>query len=417
LFFWPDAKLIVNNAEHLIKSCFRLFPRRSSSRQINCRLKDICEIEITWLVDRTRPREHFLREDSVILSFKVDGETAVTTEPSSSKSKRITAQHVAESAGVSISAVSRAFTPGASVSATTLKKVMSAAQKLGYQPNVLAQSLMTGRTKLIGLVSNNFDNPAFMEIFDLFTRMLQDNGLRPLLANLSGNAEPEKAVAMLRQYSVDAAIIASSTVSEDFIAGCLAANIPLVHAFGKPHAPSAVHIVGADNKQGGQLAAETLQDLGYAKIAFLGGPDTASSTIDRLMGFRAGLKRRGMAPVAEVFANSYSHEQGRQLMLSLLENTSIEAVFCGDDILAMGALDACKEASKSVPGEIGILGFNDIAMASWAAYDLSTIRQPIAQIIVCAVGQAIKLVSDKGLVAKPQSFTCEAVLRGTLRKA
>jgi len=104
-------------------------------------------------------------------------------------------------------------------------------------------------------------------------------------------------------------------------------------------------------------------------------------------------------------------------MLSLLENTSIEAVFCGDDILAMGALDACKEASKSVPGEIGILGFNDIAMASWAAYDLSTIRQPIAQIIVCAVGQAIKLVSDKGLVAKPQSFTCEAVLRGTLRKA
>ena len=119
-------------------------------------------------------------------------------------------------AGVSISAVSRAFTPGASVSAETRKKVMTAAQMLGYQPNVMARSLMTGRTELIGLVSNNFDNPAFMEIFDLFTRKLQDHGLRPLLANLSGNSDPEQAVAMLRQYNVDAAIIASSTVSQAF---------------------------------------------------------------------------------------------------------------------------------------------------------------------------------------------------------
>ena len=79
-------------------------------------------------------------------------------------------------------------------------------------------------------------------------------------------------------------------------------------------------------------------------------------------------------------------------MLQLLANASIDAVFCGDDILAIGALDACKEAGKSVPDDIGILGFNDIAMASWAAYDLSTIRQPIAEIIVTAVEQAIRLV-------------------------
>ncbi len=165
------------------------------------------------------------------------------------------------------------------------------------------------------------------------------------------------------------------------------------------------------------LAAETLLRLGYEKVAFLGGPRTASSTVDRLKGFRAGLKARAKAPVAEVFATSYSHEQGRQMMLRLLANTSIEAVFCGDDILAMGALDACKEAGKSVPGDIGILGFNDIAMASWAAYDLSTIRQPIAEIIVTAVEQAIKLVADHQLEPKPQRFACEAVLRGTLRKS
>ena len=335
---------------------------------------------------------------------------------SQTKTRRVTAQQVADLAGVSISAVSRAFTPGASVSAVTLKKVMAASQKLGYQPNALARSLMTGRTALVGLVSNNFDNPAFMEIFDLFTRKLQEHGLRPLLANLSGNSDPAKAVDMLRQYNVDAAIIASSTVSEEFINGCVSAKIPLVHAFGKSSGQSAIHVVGADNVQGGRLAAETLLQAGYSRLAFLGGPRDANSTVDRQNGFKAGLKAKGLAPLAEVFAKSYAHEEGRLMMRQLLAENGIEAVFCGDDILAIGAMDACKEAGKNVPREIGVLGFNDIAMASWAAYDLSTIRQPIAEIIVTAVEQAIRLGANHQLQSKPQHFACEAVLRGTLRQ-
>jgi DNA-binding LacI/PurR family transcriptional regulator len=345
-----------------------------------------------------------------------DSWSAVPMEKMLVKARRVTAQQVADRAGVSISAVSRAFTPGASVSPATFARVMKAADALGYQPNVMARSLMTGRTALIGLVSNNFDNPAFMEIFDLFTRKLQDRGLRPLLANLSGSLDHEKSVAMLRQYNVDAVIVASSTVSQAFIDGCLAADIPLVHAFGKPSGQSAVHVIGADNVQGGKLAAQTLLQLGYGKIAFLGGPPSASSTVDRLKGFRAGLKANKRAPVAEVFANSYCHEDGRQMMRELLADVSFEAVFCGDDILAVGALDACKEEGKSVPGDIGVLGFNDIAMASWAAYDLSTIRQPIAEIIVAAVEQAIRLVADHQLLPEPQRFACETVLRRTLRK-
>lgn len=105
------------------------------------------------------------------------------------------------------------------------------------------------------------------------------------------------------------------------------------------------------------------------------------------------------------------------MMLSLLATANFDAVFCGDDILAMGALDACKEVGKPVPGDVGVLGFNDIAMASWAAYQLSTIRQPIAEIIVTAVKYAIHLVADHQHVAQPRRFACEAVLRGTLRKA
>ncbi len=114
----------------------------------------------------------------------------------------VTLKDVALRAGVSRSAVSRTFTEGASVSPKTRAKVEHAARELGYHPNALASSLTTGRTKLIGLVSNNFHNPVFLQVFDLFTRALQDRGLRPLLVNLSDETTPENSVRMLRQYSV-----------------------------------------------------------------------------------------------------------------------------------------------------------------------------------------------------------------------
>jgi DNA-binding LacI/PurR family transcriptional regulator len=329
---------------------------------------------------------------------------------------RVTAKQVADRAGVSISAVSRAFTDGASVAPATRQKIVKAAHALGYQPNVMARSLMTGRTELIGLVSNNFDNPAFMEVFDLFTRGLQDHGLRPLLANLSGNSKPEEALDMLRQYNVDGVIVASSTLPSQFIKGCLDARIPLVHAFGKPSQNPRTHVVGADNVQGGKLAADILLAHGYRNIVFLGGPQSATSTGDRLKGFRAGLKARGATPALEVFAPNYSHGSGFAMMQQVMGALRCDAVFCGDDILAMGALDACKEARLRVPDDVGILGFNDIAMSSWAAYSLSTIRQPIADIIIAAVDLSIRLVEDQDIPIEHRLFTCTPALRRTLRE-
>ena len=124
----------------------------------------------------------------------------------------ITLKDVAARAGVSHAAASRSFTPGASVSAKTRAKVEQAAAALGYSPNMLARSLTTRKTQLVGLVSNNFQNPVFLQIFDLFTRALQEQGLRPLLVNLSDETDPERCLQMLRQYSVDGVIVASSTL-------------------------------------------------------------------------------------------------------------------------------------------------------------------------------------------------------------
>jgi DNA-binding LacI/PurR family transcriptional regulator len=329
--------------------------------------------------------------------------------------RRATARDVAELAGVSISAVSRAFTSGASISAETRTKVLEASRRLGYQPNLLARSLMTRRTELIGLISNNFDNPFFMQIFDLFTLSLQDRGLRPLLANLTDGISPAAALDMLLQYSVDGVIIASSSLHRELADACVKARLPVVQAFGRRIGRSAVNVVGADNVQGGRLAGDLLLARGYRRVAFLGGPLAATSTGDRLRGLRARLLDDGLQPVAEVFGRSFSYDEGNRLMRALLREKRIDAVFCGDDILAIGALDSCRTAQVSVPSDIGVVGFDDMPMASWAAYDLTTIRQPVAEIIGTAVELIVSAIDRPDLPSRSYLLPCEVVARGTLR--
>lgn len=329
--------------------------------------------------------------------------------------RRPTAKEVAKLAGVSVSAVSRTFTTGASVSRDTREKVLAATRSLGYQPNALARSLMTKRTELIALISNNFDNPLFMEVFDLFTRRLQLRGRRPLLANLSGGVRTDVALDMLLKYSVDGVIVASSTLPPQFTEDCAEAGMPVVQAFGRPVGTASGNIVGADNFQGGRLAGDMLRERGYKNIAFLGGPQAATSTEDRLRGLSESLAVAGLEPCAVVYGHSYCHEAGFALMKQLLRNGGIDAVFCGDDVLAMGALDACQEAGARVPHDIGVMGFNDMAMAAWPAYNLTTIHQPVANIIITAVELLLGSIDGSDESSDVRLFECRAVERGTLR--
>ena len=216
----------------------------------------------------------------------------------------VTLKDVAARAGVSRAAVSRFFTPGASVSAAMRARIGVAAAELGYSPNILARSLTTRKTQLVGLVSNNFHNPVFLQIFDLFTRGLQQAGLRPLLVNLTEETDPARSVAMLRQYSVDGVIVASSHVPDGFARAFRAAGLAVVHAFGRPVAD--VDVVAIDNHAAGRMAARTLLARGYTRIGFLGGPQGASTTEDRLAGFMAVAGARGSAS----FAGAYSFAAG-----------------------------------------------------------------------------------------------------------
>ena len=327
----------------------------------------------------------------------------------------VTLKEVAAKAGVSRSAVSRTFTEGASVSLKTRKKVEKAANELGYSPNALASSLTTGRTKLIGLISNNFHNPLFLEVFDLFTRSLQDRGLRPLLVNLSDETDPGNSLRMLRQYSVDGAIVASSTLSPEFSKAFRDARIPVVHSFGRFANAPYVHVVGIDNVECGRMAARTLIARGYRRIAFMGGPREATSTIDRRAGFLEVAKATKDIEVSESYATAYSFAAGRTEMQRLLKQDRADAYFCGDDVLSIGALSAIESANLRVPEDIGVIGLNDMEMARWENINLTTIRQPISQIISSSIELIVAALDDPERHPEARLFACEIVERGTLR--
>jgi len=280
----------------------------------------------------------------------------------------VTLKDVADAAGVSRSAVSRVFTHGASASEAMRQKVEKAANELGYTPNVLASSLTTGRTRLIGLVSNNFHNPIFLEVFDRFTR---------------------------RAFGQ--------------------AGIPVVHSFGRyTHAPH-VHVVGIDNVECGRIAARELIERGYRKVAFLGGPEEATSTQDRETGFLAELRKQPDISVDVSYAQAYTFDAGRQQMLHLLESSLSEAYFCGDDVLSIGAMSALKDAGFSVPEDVGIIGLNDMEMAGWQNIALTTIRQPIEQIIDASIELIVAMLDDPDSRPEARLFPSTVIERSTLR--
>jgi DNA-binding LacI/PurR family transcriptional regulator len=324
-----------------------------------------------------------------------------------------TLKDVAERAGVSRAAVSRCFTDGASISSRMRTRVEAAALELGYQPNMLARGLMTRRTQLIGLVSNNFHNPAFLEIFDLFTRGLQDRELRPLLVNLTDEVDPARSVRLLRAYSVDGVVLASSELPGGFAEGFAGAGLPVVHAFGRAGGAAHVSMVGIDNVLAGRMAAETLIARGYRRIGFMGGPRDASTTQDRLAGFLAAAE--GRVAVTSSFTGAYSFAAGRAEMARLLAGAPAEAYFCGDDVLSIGAMSAAVDAGLRVPEDLGLIGLNDMEMAGWANINLTTIHQPFAAIVAASIDLMVARLANPDAAATTILHPCHIVERGTLR--
>ncbi|OMH26284.1 LacI family transcriptional regulator [Motiliproteus sp. MSK22-1] len=329
----------------------------------------------------------------------------------------MTVTEVAAEAGVSISAVSRAFNPNASCSEKMKQKVFAAADKLDYRPNRLARGLKSN-SSLIGILMTDFENPAYLSILDDFTTAIQQRNCHSLLINASQQMSIAEAVELVMQYHVDGLIVTSATLPQALIDACQAQNTPVV-IFGRHSAESIATVVCSDNVANGRMAADLLLDAGYQRPAFVGGTVAASTTTDRQRGFIGRLIERGCEHWFCVEGGRHSYDAGFDATCKLFNSADKpDSIFYVDDIMACGGMDAIRyELGLRVPEDIGVIGVDDIRLAHSRAYSLTTIRQPFTDMVNTTVEALFEHIQDPTLEARQITVPCSLITRNSTRAA
>lgn len=328
---------------------------------------------------------------------------------------KITSLDVAARAGVSQSAVSRVFS-GASASKSTIRKVRAAADALGYRPNVLARSLITGQSKIIGLVVAYLDNQFYPDALERLSNALQEQGYHILIFMASGQrTDVERVVAELLDYQVDGIITASVGMSDDLTRRCEAAGIPVV-LFNRGQDDPRLSQVTSDNAAGARKIADFLIAGGHQRIAHISGWEGSSTGRERRAGFIEALADHGTEPVA-IADGQYRRDVAAKVALDMVNTAQPDAIFVGNDHMAFAVLDALRhEASRKIPDEISIVGYDDVAMAAWPSYDLTTMRQPSTRMVEATVETLLTQIADRDAPPKKIAIDGPLVIRGSARK-
>ncbi len=298
-----------------------------------------------------------------------------------SKPRRITAEQVAQAAGVSRSAVSRAFTPGAYLDKDKQVKILKVSQELGYRPNALAAGLQsTGRSNLVAIVTGDLVNHYDSEILAKLMQGLHAMGKWPVV--LGGSEETSEAEILgVLAYPLDALILRGGSVDESVATHCAKLNIPLIVS-GRIMQAERVDSVCCDNARGAELAVAELISRGKTKLGYLGGLEHLSSDQERKAGFENALHQAGLQPVATIHSD-FSYRGGHQALTELLTvGTDLDGLFCANDAMALGAMAAAgTDFGCIIPDDLSIIGFDDIAMARWPDFELSTVRNDMDQTV------------------------------------
>lgn len=309
---------------------------------------------------------------------------------------KVTAQDVARLAGVSQSAVSRVFTPGASASKVTVEKVRAAAEQLGYRPDPLARAMITGRTRIIGLVVAYLENQFYPIVLERLSRALQKRGYHILVFIAENSTEKvAEVVQELIDYRVDGIITASVSITNDLTARLFALGVPIVN-FNRGQDDARLADVTSDNVNGGRKATEFLIADGHRRIAHVMGWQGASTGRDRAEGFRQAMATAGLSPVAMI-DGMYSRDAAAGVTRELCAGTDRpDAIFVGNDHMAFAVMDELRFGlGLRVPDDISIIGYDDVPMAAWPSYALTTIRQPVSRMVAATVEAILGLIEGR----------------------
>ncbi len=329
-----------------------------------------------------------------------------------------TAADVAVRAGVSRSAVSRTFTPGASVSQATRERVLKAADELGYQVNRLARSVIQRQSTLVGVVVPGMQNEFVVQLLGPIMRNLARYSLAPLLMDVRDPEQMESSLRYLLQYRVAGVTFTSGSPPIELAREYLRLHVP-VTMINRDSSLESVDVVSSDNHRGGALAARCLIAAGARRLAYVNLPTGTYSGVSRGAGFSEAVALSGQASISvELIQGKISgYEGGAAIARQLLDRPPAlrpEGVFCANDTLAFGFMDCARHTfGLRIPEDIVIVGFDDVPMAAAASFGLTTIRQDIDGLAREAVDRLVERMSNPSKPAESQTLPVELVVRRT----
>jgi DNA-binding LacI/PurR family transcriptional regulator len=329
--------------------------------------------------------------------------------PAPKPSRRITAEDVAKRAGVSRSAVSRAFTQGAYIDADKRTLVLQAASDLGYRPNALGAGLQGARSNLVAIFVGEIANDYDHEVTAAVVAGLNSIGKWPIVISGSG-ATARDAVNKVLSYPLEAMILRSGSLDEDIVNTCGKLNIPVISS-GRILNLAGVDNVYCRNTEAMQLGTRLLTDKGRRRFGYIGGPENYASAAARRLGVIEALAVAGLALQGEA-VGQYTVQSGYDAAMHL-RDLPLDALICANDAMAIGALSALKDQGRSVPRDVSVIGFDNSAMAGWPAFALTTLHNPV-DALVAAILELLQKRSATPL--KPDEtiyLDARLVLRGS----
>lgn len=331
-------------------------------------------------------------------------------------SRKVTSAEVARRAGVSQSAVSRVFTPGASASKATIEKVRKAARELGYRPNVLARAMVSGKSRIIGLVVAYLENYFYIDALEKLSNALQARGYHVLIFMASQSAtDIDEVIDEILDYQVDGIIAASVSMSSTLAQRCHEAGVPIV-LFNRTQEGHGFSAVMSDNLAGGRRVADFLVAGGHSRIGYIAGWESASTQRDREAGFRAGLAAAGLELCAREVGN-FDMAQARAAARRMFDRPDRpDAVFVANDHMAFGVMDVLRdELDLAVPEQVSVVGYDDVPPAAWAAYALTTVRQRANRMVSETVAILIEQIETPDAPAREVAVDLPLVIRRSAR--
>ncbi len=304
-------------------------------------------------------------------------------QPKNQANKLVTASDVARAAGVSQSTVSRAFAANATSTPKNKAHILEVARQLNYHPNAFARALASKHSGIIALLASGLDDSFFSVILHGLSAALQKKGLQLLVFGVESRADLASIYDKLEQYRVDGMIFTAPFFNKQDMAelGKLQKPMLMINHY---HKTDFGHAVCCDAQLGAKQIVAHLADLQLKNIGCLAGPQHFYTSSSRYKAFKQALADQQLALTAHATTCALQHQEGLVAAKNLVqEKPCLEAMFCTNDILALGAIDAMRELS--LDHKIAIVGFDGHHLAAWPSYQLTTVEQPVEQLVEACV--------------------------------